>query len=156
LEQRRRFPAMIYTYDKGGAGKTTALFDLMIRFGNKAIDKRQFMTIIIVTMTPKRQFELLYPPIIKQHLQAIEPKYWTLIRDNLEAKLRFDPDNETRNRKPLKRPVVYGAAWELRFGPDNCFRAFYRIDFDSQEVIILAIGEKKGNRLVIGGEEIEL
>lgn len=107
-------------------------------------------------MTPKRQFELVYPPIIKGHLKAIEPKYWALIRDNLEAQLRFEPDNETRNRKPLKRPIVYGATWELRFGPDNRFRAFYRIDFDNQDVHILAIGEKIGNRLVIGGEEIEL
>jgi hypothetical protein len=107
-------------------------------------------------MVPKRQYELLYPPIIKQHLKAIEPKICALIRDQLEAQLRFEPDEETRNRKPLKRPVVYGATWELRFGPDNRFRAFYRIDFDNQEVILLAIGEKKGNRLVIGGEEIEL
>jgi hypothetical protein len=30
------------------------------------------------------------------------------------------------------------------------------IDFDNQQVVILAIGEKIGNRLVIGGEEIEL
>lgn len=114
------------------------------------------MTIIIVTVTSKRQFVLIYPPIIKQHLKTLEPKYWALIRDNLEAQLRFEPDSETRNRKPLKRPVVYGAKWEIRFGPDNRFRAFYRIDNNSQEVVILAIGEKIGNRLVIGGEEIEL
>ena len=114
------------------------------------------MTIIIVTMTLKRQFEIIYPPIIKLHLKAIEPKYWALIRDNLEAQLRFEPDRETRNRKPLKRPLVYGAKWEIRFGTDNRFRDFYRIDYDNQEVVILAFGEKIGNRLVIGGEEIEL
>ena len=107
-------------------------------------------------MTPKRLFEIIYPPIIKQHLKAIEPKYWALIRNNLEEQLRFEPDSETKNRKPLKRPVVYSASWELRFGPDNRFRVFYRIDIDNQVVIILAIGEKIGNRLVIGGEEIEL
>jgi mRNA-degrading endonuclease RelE of RelBE toxin-antitoxin system len=107
-------------------------------------------------MPLKRQFALIYPPIIKQHLKAIEPKYWALIRDSLEAQLRFEPDSEIRNRKPLKRLLVYGAKWEIRFGPDNRFRVFYRIDYDNQEVVILALGEKTGNRLVIGGEEIEL
>ena len=107
-------------------------------------------------MSPRRQFELVYPPIIKQQLRAIEPKYWSLIRANLETLLRFEPDTETRNRKPLKRPVVFGAKWEVRFGPDNCFRVFYRVDHDNLEVIILAIGEKIGDRLLIGGEEVDL
>lgn len=119
------------------------------------LDNGQVMTIIMVMMSPKRQFELIYPPIIKEHLKTIEPKYWSLIRDSLEAQLRFEPDSEARNRKPLKRPVVFGAKWEVRFGPNNRFRAFYRIDYDEQEVVILAIGDKTGNRLVIGGEEIE-
>jgi hypothetical protein len=120
------------------------------------IDIGEFMTIIIVRMTQKRQFELIYPPIIKQHLKAIEPKFWSLIRDSLNTQLRFEPDSETRNRKPLKKPIAIGAKWELRFGPDNRFRAFYRIDYDEQLVIILAIGEKIGNQVNIGGEEVEL
>jgi len=105
---------------------------------------------------PKRQFELIYPPIIKQHLKAIESKYWSLVRKNLEARLQFEPDRETRNRKPLKRPIIYAAKWELRFGPNNRFRAFCRVDYAHRQVIILAIGEKSGNRILIGGEEIEL
>ena len=93
------------------------------------------MTIMMVMMTPKRQFELIYPPLIKQHLKAIEPKYWSLIRENLEAQLQFEPDSETRNRKPLKRPIVYGAKREVRFGPNNRFRTYYRVNYDSLEVI---------------------
>jgi mRNA-degrading endonuclease RelE of RelBE toxin-antitoxin system len=107
-------------------------------------------------MTQKRQFELIYPPIIKQHLKAIEPKYWSLIRDSLNTQLQFEPDSETRNRKPLKKPIAIGAKWELRFSRDNRFRAFYRIDYDEQLVIILAIGEKIGNQVNIGGVEVEL
>jgi hypothetical protein len=30
------------------------------------------------------------------------------------------------------------------------------VDHDEQQVVILAIGEKVGNRLFIGGEEIEI
>jgi hypothetical protein len=33
---------------------------------------------------------------------------------------------------------------------------FYAIDIENHEVQILAIGVKKGNRLFIGGEEVEL
>ncbi len=61
----------------------------------------------------------------------------------------------TRNRQPLRRPIL-GAEWKVRFGPDNRFRVFYRVDETEGIVIILAIGEKRGNRLWVGQEEIEL
>jgi hypothetical protein len=56
----------------------------------------------------------------------------------------------------LKRPAAFGAKWEIRFGPDNRFRTFYRVNDDNQQVIVLAIGEKMGSRLFIGGEEVEI
>jgi mRNA-degrading endonuclease RelE of RelBE toxin-antitoxin system len=105
-------------------------------------------------MTAEKRFEIIYPPIIKQHIRLIEPKYFAVIKESLEQQLQFQPDVETRNRKPLKRPVISGAKWELRFGPGNRFRAFYRIDNDKQQVVLLAVGEKLGSRLFIGGEEI--
>jgi mRNA-degrading endonuclease RelE of RelBE toxin-antitoxin system len=105
-------------------------------------------------MTPKNRFELIYPLIIKQHLKFIEPKFHAVIKESIEEQLRFQPDVETKNRKPLKRPAISGAKWELRFGPDNCFRVFYRVDYDNRQVLLLAIGEKLGSRLLIGGEEI--
>ena len=107
-------------------------------------------------MAGSRHFEIIYAPLIRQHLQAIEPKYYSLIREALETWLQFEPDVETRNRKPLKRPITIGAKWEIRFGPNNRFRAFYRIDYEREQVILLAIGEKVDNRLFIGGEEVEL
>ena len=107
-------------------------------------------------MTPQHPFELVYAPIVKYHLKAIEAKYHSLIREALEAQLCFEPDTETRNRKPLKRPAVYGAKWEIRLGPNNRFRVFYKVNHDSNEVTILAVGEKVGNRLLISGEEIQL
>ena len=63
---------------------------------------------------------------------------------------------ETRNRKPLKRPVAFEAEWEIRLGPDNRFRVFYEVDREERVVYILAIGVKERNRLYIGGEEVEL
>jgi mRNA-degrading endonuclease RelE of RelBE toxin-antitoxin system len=107
-------------------------------------------------MVPFKRFEIIYPPIIKKQLKSIEAKYYSLIRESLEKQLQFRPDVETRNRKPLKRPVVLGAKWEVRFGSDNRFRVFYRIDYNQEQVIVLAIGEKIGNRLYIAGEEMEI
>jgi len=74
----------------------------------------------------------------------------------VETQLQFQPDVETRNRKPLKHPVVFGAKWETRFGPDNRFRVFYRVDYENEQVVLLAIGEKIGSRLFISGEELEI
>jgi mRNA-degrading endonuclease RelE of RelBE toxin-antitoxin system len=107
-------------------------------------------------MTTKQRFLLIYGPITKLHLKTIERKYYSLVRITIEGELRFEPDVETRNRKPLKRPVIFEAEWELRFGPDNKFRVFYEINIESHEVYILAIGVKEGNRLLIGGKEVKL
>jgi len=107
-------------------------------------------------MAPSTRFEIIYPPIIRQHLKTLEPKYYSLIRKSLEEGLQYQPDVETKNRRPLKRAVAFGAKWELRFGPDNCFRAFYRVEHDKSQVILLAIGQKVVNRLFIGGEEVEI
>jgi hypothetical protein len=65
----------------------------------------------------------------------------------------FEPEVETRNRKPLKRPVSFGAQWEVRLGPDNRFRVFYQVQGENREVWVMAIGVKDRNRLLIGGEE---
>ena len=107
----------------------------------------------MVMVTP---YKLVYAPQAKQHLKAIEPKYFPLIRTKIETQLRVEPTLETRNRKPLKQQADFEGEWELRFGPENRFRVFYAIDIENHEVQILAIGVKKGNRLFIGGEEVEL
>jgi len=79
-----------------------------------------------------------------------------MIRQTIEQQLNYEPDTETRNRKPLVRESDFEAEWELRFGPDNRFRVFYAVDSDRRQVQVLAIGVKRGSRLFIGGEEIEL
>jgi mRNA-degrading endonuclease RelE of RelBE toxin-antitoxin system len=102
------------------------------------------------------RFSLIFDPEVKRHLRAIASKYHSLIHDAIHQQLLFEPDGETRNRKPLQRPVALGATWELRFGPDNRFRVLYSIDYEVREVQILLIGVKRGNRLLIGEEEVEL
>jgi hypothetical protein len=107
-------------------------------------------------MTRRRPFALVYDPEVGRHLAAIDPKHHSLIRSTIEQQLLHEPERETRNRKPLERLSVLGAAWELRFGPANRFRVFYRTDSATRRVRVLAIGVKDGARLRIGGEEFEL
>jgi hypothetical protein len=76
--------------------------------------------------------------------------------DHLAELLSFEPTTETRNRKPLKRPIVFMATWEIRFGPHSRFRIYYDVDLEQTIVSILAIGSKHGDRVVIGREEIQL
>jgi mRNA-degrading endonuclease RelE of RelBE toxin-antitoxin system len=107
-------------------------------------------------MARPKGYTLIYAPAVREHLAAIEPKHYTLIRETIEEQLRHEPTVETRNRKPLRRPVESGAAWELRFGPDNRFRVFYAVDEEGREARVLAIGVKDRDRLFIAGEEVEL
>jgi mRNA-degrading endonuclease RelE of RelBE toxin-antitoxin system len=104
-------------------------------------------------MPPKQPFFLRFAPEVVGHLDWIERKYHNLIRQTIREQLGHAPGIETRNRKTLDQPAPYGATWELRFGPNNRFRVLYEIDTEQQEVWILAIGIKEGNRLFIGGEE---
>jgi hypothetical protein len=107
-------------------------------------------------MARKQPFGISYDQATRKHLRAIEPKYHSLIRAAIEEQLQYEPNKETRNRKPLRQPAPFEATWEIRFGPDNCFRVLYGIDQDRREVQIQAIAVKEGNRLLVAGEEVEL
>ena len=72
--------------------------------------------------------------------------------DAVRMQMRYEPLQETRNRKQL-RPNPF-APWELRVGS---LRVFYEVDALEPDLVnILAIGIKKGNRLLIAGEEIDI
>ena len=101
-------------------------------------------------------FTLDFAPETIDHLDAIERKYQRLIEKMIDEQLRHTPDQETRNRKPLERTTSFGATWELRFGANNRLRVFYEVDSPEQRVRILAIGEKEGNQLFIGGAEVQI
>jgi hypothetical protein len=107
-------------------------------------------------MARKQPFELSYDEATKEQLRAIEAKYHSLIRSVIEEQLSFEPETETRNRKPLRQPAPFEATWELRFGPGNRFRVLYGVNHERREVQIQAIGVKEWNRLFVAGEEIEL
>src|SRR5438876_10870608 len=107
-------------------------------------------------MARRESYTLAFANEVTKHLRAIDSKYHALIREKIGEQLRFEPAAETTNRKPLRQPAPFGATWEIRFGPDNRFRALYDIDEEARMVQIMAIGEKQRDRLFIGGEEVQL
>lgn len=107
-------------------------------------------------MVQAKRFRIIYHSRLKDHLYAIDRKYHSLIRQTIEQQLSYEPEVVTRNRKPVFQPFLFEATWEIRFGPQNCFRVFYDVERNEAVVNVLAIGEKQGNRLLIGSEEVSL
>src|SRR5437879_5933431 len=83
-------------------------------------------------MARKQPYIVVFAAQVKDHLQAVEKKYRFLIREKIDEQLQWEPAVQTRNRKPLRKPLL-GAAWELRLGPDNRFRVLYGIDEDNRQ-----------------------
>ncbi len=87
-----------------------------------------------------------------EHIRALPKRHHGFVLRALRAGLAHEPAKETRNRKLLTLPAPFGAHWELRFGPQNRFRAFYTIE--AATVVVVAVGMKDRERLRIGHEEV--
>lgn len=96
-------------------------------------------------------FEIDFSPEAVEHLKNLTARERSLVLDQIGIQLAHEPDIETRRRKPLRPNPLF--PWELRLGN---LRVFYDVDAETEYVIILAIGRKVRNRLLIAGEEIEL
>ena len=86
------------------------------------------------------------------HVRVLPKRYHAFVLRALRTALAHEPARETRHRKLLSVPVPFGAHWELRFGPQNRFRAFYTIE--GATVVVVAIGVTDRERLRIGHEEV--
>ena len=86
-----------------------------------------------------------------RHWKGIPKSKRGLVRDGIQRHLaREDPFETTRNKFRLRRASEF-AEYEFRLDP---WRVFYRVRGKIVEVVM--IGEKKGNKLLIGGEEFIL
>jgi len=86
-----------------------------------------------------------------EELRALRKRDSAIILDEIEDQLTYQPNVETRNRKPLRSHPL--GEWELRV---DKFRVFYDIDAGNETVLVKAVGVKIGNRLIIRGKEYEL
>ena len=96
-------------------------------------------------------FAIEYTDVAWQHLKMLKAYARRIVVDAVDAQLSGQPEIETRNRKLLRPNEL--AAWELRVGD---WRVFYDVSDADRKVIVVAIGEKRGNRLRIGGTEVEI
>jgi len=104
----------------------------------------------------RKKWTVTFDEKVVEHTKDFQLSQLRLLRHEIHVQLSFQPDVETQQRKPLSRPNVFGEAWELRCGPENKFRVFYRMSSAVKHVKILAIGVKLKGILYIGDKEIEL
>lgn len=97
-------------------------------------------------------YRIEYSPAAGEHLQVLTARQRTIVLDAVDEQLAYQPAVETRNRKPMRPNPV--APWELRIGD---LRVYYDIQEGPEpRVTIVAVGIKDRNRLLIGGEEVQL
>lgn len=97
-------------------------------------------------------FAIEFARSVKQQLLALPVHQRAAILDAIATQLAHEPMVETRNRKALRPNPL--APWELRVGDA---RVFYDVTTEGGDVVsILAVGLKEGNRLLVGGKEIQL
>jgi mRNA-degrading endonuclease RelE of RelBE toxin-antitoxin system len=88
---------------------------------------------------------------VKGQIRNLTAHQRAIVLDGIEEQLLHEPLRETRNRKLLRPNPI--APWELRLGD---LRVFYDVAPDLATVEILAVGLKRGNSLLIGGQEVKL
>jgi hypothetical protein len=71
-----------------------------------------------------------------------------IIIDGIDVHLRYDPTAGSRRIISMQPNPVAG--WELRLGD---YRVLYDVDDAEHIVTVQLVGEKRGNRLVVQGQE---
>ena len=103
-------------------------------------------------MKRRRHYEIELTHEADRHLAGLSARERATVLESLEKRLAYDPTVETRNRKPLRPNPV--APWELRIGR---LRVYFDVEQEPRHVVrVQAVGIKDGNRVWIGGEEVEL
>ena len=97
-------------------------------------------------------YRIRFTQSAEDHFAQLTARQQAIVVNASKVQLENEPLRETRNRKQLRPNPL--APWELRVG---FLRVFYEVDaVESDLVNILAIGIKKGNRLIISGKEIQI
>ncbi len=68
--------------------------------------------------------------------------------DGIDVHLRYEPTAGSRKIISMKPNPVAG--WELRLGD---YRILYDVDDAARAVTVQVVGEKRGNRLLVQGQE---
>ncbi|HZY31733.1 MAG TPA: type II toxin-antitoxin system RelE/ParE family toxin, partial [Candidatus Methylomirabilis sp.] len=87
-----------------------------------------------------------------EHFAQLTARQRAIVLNAVKVQLQYEPLRETPTRKPLRPNPV--APWELRVG---ALRVFYEVDAREPDLVnVLAIGIKRGNRLIVAGKELRI
>ena len=92
-------------------------------------------------------FRITITEIAEQQLLALPAHDQRRLQAAIAARLVYQPTTQTRAVRRLRPNPV--AEWELRAGD---LRALYNVEGD-EVVVIVIVGRKVGNKLVVDGEE---
>lgn len=97
-------------------------------------------------------YTIEYSPETIDHLRALTAHQRSIILDGIERQLKFQPAEETKNRKPMRPNPL--APWELRIGN---LRVYYDVEEKPEPIVLIrAVGIKRRNHVWIGAERFEL
>ena len=98
------------------------------------------------------EYRIEYTSVSEDHLRSLSARDRRRVLDDVDRNLRFDAATPARNRKRMRPNPL--APWELRTGD---LRVYYDIELEPEPVVYInAVGLKLGNRVFIGGEELDL
>lgn len=98
------------------------------------------------------QYRIEYSPETEKHFRALTKRQQMVVLETVEKKLQYQPDVETKNRKPMRPNPI--APWELRI-VDR--RVYYDFENEPDPVVyVRAVGIKERNKVRIGKEVILL
>jgi len=96
-------------------------------------------------------FEVKFTSSALADIAPLKKRERKAILDGIDKQLVYEPHVETRNRKRLRPNRT--SEWEVRIGK---YRVFYDVRQSERIVEVKVIGEKRGNVVVVRGEEYEL
>jgi mRNA-degrading endonuclease RelE of RelBE toxin-antitoxin system len=97
-------------------------------------------------------YRIEYDPAVEDHLSRLSARDEAMVLDAVVLHLSHQPTVASRNRKRMRPNPL--APWELRVG---ALRVYYEVTERPERLVtVRAVGVKDRNRLVIGGEEIDL
>jgi len=91
-------------------------------------------------------FRLMITEEAHGHLRTLPVRYQRTVQAAVTARLLHQPTTETRAIKRLRPNPL--AEFELRVG---ALRVLYNVE--GEEVVLLVVGRKTGNKLMVAGEE---
>jgi len=94
------------------------------------------------------EFKISITDEADKQLQGFSAREQRIVESAVFARLRHQPMLESRAIKRLRPNPL--AEFELRVGD---FRVLYNVEVENSEVVLLVVGRKVGNTLVVGGVE---